>query len=75
MKSGRAHQRAAQASATTAAAAARNVRLGEMTSSRSSEKTAISTAPTATAEARQELLMLRPGVLTIASSMLYSIAG
>ena len=36
---------------------------------------AISAAPTATAEARQELLMLRPGVLTIASSMLYSIAG
>ena len=46
-----------------------------MTSSRSSEKTAISTAPTATAEARQELLMSRPGVRTIASSMLYSIAG
>ena len=75
MKIGRANHSAAQTATKTMTAVARNVRLGAITSSRSSEKIAISTAPTATADARQELLMPRPGVRTIASSMLYSMAG
>ena len=75
MNSGRANQSTTHKSAATTTLAARNFMLGDTTARRRNENAAIRIAPTATAEARHELLMSRPGVRTIASSIAYSIAG
>src|ERR1700750_330788 len=72
---GRASQRAAQISAATVMLAARKRALGAVATSRSAAKIAIRLAPAGNAAERHELLMPRPGVRTIASSIAYSIAG
>ena len=74
-KSGRANQSAAHTTTAMPALAARNFRPGAVAARRRSENTAIRIAPAATADARHVLLMSRPGVRTIASSIAYSIAG
>ena len=75
MNSGRANQSATQTRMAIAALASRKRTLGADATSRRIEKIAIRIAPTATADARHELLMPSPGVRTIASSIAYSIAG
>ena len=76
MKSGRASQSATQTSTATAALASEKPqRSAPWRQGAARENTAIRIAPTATADARHELLMSSPGVRTIASSIAYSIAG